>query len=253
MIKRNNIVKISLLVSSVAIILLLANMGQVILPFILAGFLAYFLQPLADFFLKHKVPLIFTIILVYVIFILILYLFLFMALPMLFEELAKIAEDIPQVWEDFSDYVNNLSLPEFFMEQIGKMFEVAPQSMKIPDIASVFNNILQIVFALLLAPLLSFYILNDKEAMKAKIITLLPVGERSEILRISADINRIFRSFFSGYVLLAIIVAILAFILYSILGIKYSLLLALFLGICDLIPYFGPFIGAIPAVIIAIL
>ena len=115
MIKRNNIVKISLLVSSVAIILLLANMGQVILPFILAGFLAYFLQPLADFFLKHKVPLIFTVILVYLIFILILYLFLFMALPMLFEELAKIAEYIPQVWEYFTEYVNNLSLQEFFM------------------------------------------------------------------------------------------------------------------------------------------
>jgi len=109
----------------------------------------------------------------------------------------------------------------------------------------------QFLFALLLAPLLSYYILKDREKMKKGIISVLPIDERDEISRIAGDINRIYRSFFSGYVLLGIIVFVLSFVLYSFLRLPYAILLALLLGICDLIPYFGPLIGAVPAVLLA--
>jgi predicted PurR-regulated permease PerM len=93
--------------------------------------------------------------------------------------------------------------------------------------------------------------IRDADAAGKKIVSWLPPDCREEILRISADINHIVRQFIYGYLSVSLIVALLSFILLKIIGVDSPGLLGVIVGVADLIPYFGPFIGAIPAIIIA--
>lgn len=249
--KRSFYIKITFLFSAALIAFLLINMGQVILPFIFAALLAYFLQPLADFLLKHKIPLILTVLFVYLLFAVLLYIVIAKGLPLLTGELTKIVSDIPTYLAKVEKLLQTFGISQNMLAEFAEKILQDAGKINTESLTASLKSAAQFLFALLLAPLLSYYILKDREKMKRGIISVLPIDERDEISRIAGDINRIYRSFFSGYVLLGIIVFVLSFVLYSFLKLPYAILLALLLGICDLIPYFGPLIGAIPAVLLA--
>lgn len=251
MLKRSFYVKAGLLITAVLIIFLLVNMGQIILPFIFAGILAYLLLPLADWLLAKKIPLIFIVIGIYLFFAIILYFAVFWALPLLYGQLGSIFAGLPSVFDKVLAALQQTKLPESLIVDLRTLSGSIGNMGGDTDWLKGLGRAGEFLLALLIAPMLSYYILKDRQQFKEWVLCLLPPRHRPEICRITADINRIFRSFFSGYILLAIIVAALSFLFFFFLKVPYALLLALLLGVCDLIPYLGPLIGAIPAVVIA--
>ena len=75
---------------------------------------------------------------------------------------------------------------------------------------------------------------------------------RPEFLRIAGEVNHLVREFISGYLVIALVVAVIATLFYWLVGIDYPVVLGILMGIGDLIPYFGPIIAAIPAVLLAV-
>lgn len=105
---------------------------------------------------------------------------------------------------------------------------------------------------LALAPILAFYLLRDLEAFKAAFARLLPDRWRGPVLGLLRDIDGVLAGFVRGQVLLAAAVGTLAGLACHLLGLRFAFLLGLWAALTEMIPYVGPLLGAVPAVVVAL-
>ena len=102
--------------------------------------------------------------------------------------------------------------------------------------------------------IISIYILIDKEkfcALAKKIsYAILPQRAADKTIEITHRSSDTFGKFLSGKILDSLIIGILTFVVLTIFKMPYTLLVSVIVGITNIIPFFGPFIGAIPSVII---
>ncbi len=258
--KRRWIAKIILILAVVIIIYFIYILWSVVLPFFFAMLFAYLLQPVFSYLQKKKVPPPLAIAIIYLILFGLIFFFLFCALPQFLAEggnflryLPKIISHIEQLWVNFVDSVERISLPDVVTKSVsntGQRF-VSYLEGTIANTANNIDDILRWLLYLALAPFLSYYMLRDKDLIKKKVIALLSPKERPEILRIAGEANRLLRQFVYGYLLVSLILGLLTAIFLYIIGVEYALVLGLIMAVADLIPYFGPFIGAVPAIVIA--
>ncbi len=114
-------------------------------------------------------------------------------------------------------------------------------------------GLLEQFFSILLAPVLAFYLLRDFGRFKEDFFSLVPRRWQNDVVILCGEINRVLDSYIRGYLLVCVIVGVLTGTAMFLLGVEFALLLGLFAGLTELIPYFGPFIGALPAVSLALL
>lgn len=110
---------------------------------------------------------------------------------------------------------------------------------------------------LILGIVIGFYMLSDKEifaGFSCKVLyTFLSEKTAEKIINISKESNRVFENFFIGKMIDSLIIGILFFLGCLVIDPNYQLLLSLIIGITNMIPYFGPFIGGIPVVLLVLL
>ena len=260
--KKPLILRIAVVIFFLLLLFVLYRARQVLLPFLIGVFLTYILQPLGRFFMAKKIPLVFIVLIFYLLMTGLFYVVFFLALPSLMVQVSALLESLPEFIDSITDKMDvllagfrDINLPESLIEKIQQIPAGWEDSLgeMLTGVTRFLMGSFRYIFALLLAPILSYYMIKEQPSIKKSIVAMLPPAERSEILRIAGDINHIFRSFFTGYLLLALIVGLLSFVVLGLLGVRYSLFLGVIMGLTDLIPYFGPFIGAIPAIVIALL
>ncbi|HCX03816.1 MAG: AI-2E family transporter [Tissierellales bacterium] len=104
--------------------------------------------------------------------------------------------------------------------------------------------------------IISIYMLIEKEDLlnrTRKFTRAYFEKERAEkILHAFREGNKIFKSYFNGKILDSFIVGIIIIILFTIFGVPYAALMGAILGFTNMIPYFGPFFGSIPVIIVAL-
>lgn len=151
--------------------------------------------------------------------------------------------------EAITDFINDnyASLAEFF----NNLFN---QQMFDNLIETLGNSILgtfKFLSNLIIGYIIAIYILVDKEKFKAQskklLYTVLDNDRVNIILENTRYTDKVFGNFFSGQLIDALIVGILCFIVMMIFQMPYPLIVAVIVGITNIIPYFGPFIGAIPS------
>jgi len=101
--------------------------------------------------------------------------------------------------------------------------------------------------SLVLAPLLAFYFLKDGEAFGSSCHRLLSPQGREIVSQLSGRLNRVLAGFIRGEMSLAILVGLMTGAALAALRVPFAALAAVVAGVGELIPYFGPFVGAVPA------
>ena len=113
---------------------------------------------------------------------------------------------------------------------------------------------LRTLLNLLIGIIVCVYFLNSKELIKAqtkKLISATMNKEKSdEIFEFAYFTNRTFGGFVNGKLIDSLIIGILCFILMTIFKLPYTILVSTIVGVTNFIPFFGPFIGAIPSALI---
>lgn len=116
---------------------------------------------------------------------------------------------------------------------------------------------LKTVMNLLIGVIVSVYFLNSKEKFKAqakKTIMALCTKERADdLFELANYSNMQFGGFINGKIIDSAIIGVLCFILMTIIGLPYTVLVSTIVGITNIVPFFGPFIGAIPGTLIILL
>ncbi|MFD3158215.1 AI-2E family transporter [Haloimpatiens sp. FM7330] len=117
-------------------------------------------------------------------------------------------------------------------------------------------NVTSSVVKALLGFIISIYILKDKEKFKTNfkrfLYAILKKSTVDCILDVGNEMNKIFSKYIIGKAIDSLIIALICFVGLSILKIPYAILISFIVGLTNMIPYFGPFIGMIPSVIITL-
>lgn len=99
---------------------------------------------------------------------------------------------------------------------------------------------------------LAYFLLRDRDAVLLRLELLLPRKVRSTAIAMANNACRELRLYLQGQLMIAAAVAALSCVALMIVGVRSALVLGLLIGILNMIPYFGPFIGGVPAVLIAL-
>jgi len=170
-----------------------------------------------------------------------------------FSEL-KILEDNPELYNNLSSTLNKMlaSLEDWLSTSLLTSLSGIVSGLTF-RIIGLFNVVLDVVVGLIV----SVYILSSKRkyTAKAKRFTyvLFKPQSANTVLTIASRCNKIFSGFISGKLLDSLIIGMMCFIGLSILNMPYALLVSVIVGVTNVIPFFGPFIGAIPSAILILL
>jgi len=230
-------------------------------PFFLAFILAYLLNPLIVALERHKISRRRAILIIVGLIIVVTITIIFIILPTLYNELSKLAVILPNAIQLFTERVDGLreqfkatGLPSrvaLVLDQHLGQGEVIVANRLNLFLANL-PKVLSTVTLYILSPVITIYFLSDWKGLGTRFFRIIPQRWRMEWRRLWQDINHVIRQFIRGDLVVAVIVGILIGIGVKLVGMEYALLIGLICGIFDLIPYFGPVIGAVPAVLLAL-
>lgn len=230
---------------------------EVVTSFLIGGLVAYFLYRPVHFIELKGLKRIWAIASVYLIFLSLLGALLWVAVPDLSRELGDAAKLLPAYADQaqsFADRIYGMQLPgqldQILKENTHKIENFIYEGLSglVGGIYILFSKALTIIFA----PILAFYILKDWDKIRDVFLKMLSPGSRVDIVMVTGDIDRVVLEFFKGHLLICLIVGISTGLAAVILGVKFALLIGIVAGVTNLVPYFGPFLGGIPAVGLAL-
>ncbi|TJY43516.1 AI-2E family transporter [Cohnella pontilimi] len=229
----------------------------VLAPFAIAMIISYVLNPVVNLLHDRKVPRTAAVLLIYAVFITCCVVILMNVIPMFVKQVDELNEHLPELTaraQQLADRFNNHTmLPPSVREGINR--SAAGIEKQISErIAHFLNNIGALVnmfFIAMIVPFLAFYMMKDMDVFERAALQYVPRGSRKHVVRLMKDIDEALGSYIRGQFLVSFCTGIFAYIGYLIIGMPYPLLMAGFVALFDIIPYLGPFFGALPALIMA--
>ncbi|UPA31637.1 AI-2E family transporter [Terrisporobacter glycolicus] len=249
----------------------------ILYPFIIGFAIAYLLNFILDFYevkmlgktqwfgnLKRAHKRSIGLILTYLTAVGICYLFIHFIVPQLIESIMGFVNEVPQYVDNVTRLFNNLInetnvSPEYaalIQEQMDKYIQFVMDFAKeiIPIVGNMLKIIASSIWNIVLGIIISVYLLIDKEnffAINRKIIcALFSTKTSNRIFELTYRSNETFGKFLSGKIIDSAIIGVLSFVVFSVFKMPYTLLISVIIGVTNIIPFFGPFIGAIPSFII---
>jgi len=245
-------------------------MITILVPFIWAFVIAYLANPLLKKIeLKLKLGRGLSIVLVYLILISVIGLFFTLVIPSIAQSITDILKNVPEYVSTAEAWGNKQyaeleklglieSLNSLDLTSMQEVFDKATASFNtiLTGLLTGVFGITSGVFKIFIGLVISIYMLKDKEAflggIKRITYALLKVDQADKLVKFTHEVDEIFSQYIIGKMLDSLIIGIICFIGLWALKAPYALLMSIIVGVTNMIPYFGPFIGAVPAVIITL-
>lgn len=235
---------------------------ELITPFVCAFFLAYAINPLVDFIEGKGAKRSYAILTVYMVVLIITALVVGMIIPRVMQDLSRVREKMPSLLKLFEigalrleKLKFNHGLPfdlSFITNELAARGEVMARRFLI-QLAEGILAIFSQSFLLVFIPLLSYYISRDYPQMKLRAFRWLLRHFGAHWTNTFLKIDSVFRLYIRGQLFVTVIVGVLISIGLSIMGFEAAFFLGLLAGIFNLIPYFGPVLGALPPIFLGVL
>lgn len=250
-------------------------------PFIIGFVFAYLLNPIVNFFDKKvfdklikdnkKLSNVLSIVLTLFLFLGILILLFSFIIPELLKSIEQLAINLPAYFEETKKYLlNSFSSPELKTiivnnyEAINNYLTNIINTSLLPQIdkwlLTLSNGVfgaVKVIFNIVMGFVISIYYLADKTnfiaGIKKVIYSIFNVKTANNIMENTRQANDIFGDFITGKLLDGLIVGTITFIFLTIFGYPYALLIGVLIGITNMIPYFGPYIGTIPSALLILM
>lgn len=231
-------------------------------PFYLAFAIAYLGHPFVNLLESKQVPRSLAIVLLYAVFAVLVTFVVYAFLPSLNREIEHLVERLPEQTRRleslsaaiFRDMRRDW-LPGGLQEVVNLAIRRAEGLIEglATRIADAVVGFLSQLVNFILAPFLAYYVLKDMDHLSKAAVSWLPTGARRDVLELARRVNKVVGRFIRGQLIVSTIVGILVACGLSLLGVRYALFLGLIAGVFDIIPYFGPILGAVPALLLALL
>lgn len=235
-------------------------------PFLLAGVLYYLFRPIVNLLHKQKLPKTLAIIIIYLAVVGLITLLVLLIGPILQKQVNSLVNNLPYLINEIraliiqlqeNDWINRFEWSETlsFDTLSANTTHYVNQAFNIisTNIAGLFSFITNVVVVFIIIPFILFYMLKEGEKAPNQVLKLLPEKQRIEGQKILGEMDVKLSSYIQGQILVSMCVGILMYAGFLIIDIEYSLILALVAMFTNVIPFVGPWIGTVPAVIVAII
>ncbi len=244
------------LLAIAAVLTFLWYIKEIVVMLILGVFLAALIEPAVDWLHRRKIPRAISVIGLYVIIFAVLAVSLILIIPPFVEQITGLSRNFADLSGSFSDAFSRLVA---FGAQYGLSEGI---NASLASLQSGINGIVGGLFgaiagvvggiaALVIILVLAFYIVIEEDAWRRLFRRVAPDEYQPYLSQMFGKMQMKMGLWLRGQLLLMLVVGVTSFIGLLILGVPYALVLALFAGLMEMVPYAGPTLSAIPAVIIA--
>ncbi|MNO34417.1 pheromone autoinducer 2 transporter [compost metagenome] len=236
----------------------------VLLPILLTGAIYYLLNPLVNWLENKGIKRIYTIIGLYLLIIGIITVVISSIVPIVQEQVTRLIDNFPRYSYELQVLFENMTGSDFFYQlQNTTNFSLNDIGQYLSEQASsILNNawtgiggflgaIKDFVLALVTVPFILFYLLKDGKKLPDFILRFVPVRLRQSTHRVMSEMNGQISHYIRGQIIVSFCIGILMYIGFLIIGLDYSLVLAIIASCTSIVPYLGPAIAITPALIIA--
>jgi predicted PurR-regulated permease PerM len=241
---------------------LLYRFRDVLFLFFVAIVVGTAIRPTVDWLHRRGIPRATGIIIVYILIASLLVGFLVMILPLLADQATGISRTIPEYYTNFRSALvdsGNRLLQNIGLRlptQISVLVNRAPNTEEVVDQVGqtllYANLILRGLLGTLVVFLLAYYWTQESHFILRALLRITPPQRKKNIRKFLQLAEMKLGGYIRGQGLLCVAVGVTAFISYVLIGLPYTLVLAIFAGVMEMVPLFGPALGAIPALFVAL-
>lgn len=232
--------------------------GAVAVPIIGAGILFYITKPILNLLEKIKIPRVPAILLIFLLVLGLGVLFVFYIAPKAQAQFNNLVDNIPKMVKVSQKYIDDFQseqivIPDQVQEAIANFMDNAQNHVEniVSSVFSFITNLITIIASVVMIPFFLFFMLKDSHKFIPFITQVFEDKTAKNIASLLRKIDETLTAFIQGQLLVSFILGILLFIGYWIADLNYALTLALFAMIMNVIPFLGPFLAVIPALIVA--
>jgi len=223
-------------------------LGVLIVSFILTSAI----YPWVDWLQKKRLPRWFGVITVYILLFGVFAAAVVLIIPPITSEIGQLATALPQAYENLVSNFSSSTDPAV-AEGLQSSLQAMQDSLSgiTNSIFSAAANLFGGVISLLGVLVITFYMVVEENGIKKFIHSVSPIQYQPYLYQLTRRIQERMGKWLQGQILLSLIIGILTVVGLWILGVKYVLLLALLAAVFEVVPFIGPILAAIPAVILA--
>ncbi len=234
-------------------------LGDVILPFVLGGAVAYFLDPIADRIERLGASRAIAVTIITLVAICIFVIMVLLVIPTLVNQTANLIDIAPKLFQDLQDFLTT-RFPEIVDEDSTLRQSLASLGTTIQErggqvvetvLASV-GSLVNVVVLLVIVPVVAFYLLYDWDRMVAEIDRLVPREHAPVIRRLASEIDKTLASFIRGMGTVCLILGTYYAVALMLVGLQFGLVVGAFAGFVTFIPYVGAVLGGALAIGLAL-
>jgi len=213
------------------------------------------IDPFADWFAKRKIPRGLAVLIVYTLLGALTSIILLLMIPIVAEQGVNLLANLSSYYEDATSslgqirqFSSGFGISEYIAFVL-QSFEQMVNSWSTGFFSTV-TSFVGGAAALLIILVLTFYMVAEEEGFGTSVQYLVPVEYQPYMKLLLKKLKRKMGAWLRGQLILSLMVGVLVYVGLSILGIKYALLLALLAAVLEIVPYVGPVLSVIPAMIV---
>lgn len=246
-------------IAAAIFVLCLWALGDVLLPFVIGGAIAYFLDPVADRLENLGLSRMAATAIITVVGILSFALMILMVVPALITQLIELVEVMPSLFQQLRGFIEQqfpslldresnshqalVSLGETLKSKTGDVLQ---------SVAASVGSAINVVVLLVIVPVVAVYMLLDWDRMIARIGELLPRDHAPTIKRLAGEIDAVLASFVRGMGTVCLILGTYYAVALMAVGLQFGLIVGFIAGLVTFIPYLGALIGGTLAIGLAL-
>lgn len=245
--------------ATAALLVILWLLGDIVLPFILGGAIAYCLDPIADFLERIGLGRVLATAVITLAAILVFTVMALAVIPTAVNQAAALAKAAPQLAgnlqiflsENFPALMDRNSTVRQSLEGLGELISARGGAL-IDGIVSSAASLLNILLLTFIVPVVAFYLLLDWDRMVANIERILPRDHAPTICRLAREIDSTLAAFIRGQGTVMLILAVFYGSALMLIGLEFGLIVGVTAGLLSFIPYVGAIVGGALAIGLAL-
>ncbi len=245
--------------AGVAMLVALWFLGDVILPFILGGAIAYCLDPIADRLEGLGLSRTLSVVVISLVTLLVFVLLILLVIPTLVTQASALIAAAPGMPEQLREFLAN-NFPSMLDDQstvyqqltkIGDAIQ-AKGGQLLESVLSSALGLINVIVLLVVVPVVTFYLLLDWDNMVARVDELLPRDHAPTIRQIGRDIDKTLASFIRGQGTVCLVMGTYYAVGLMAVGLNFGLVVGFIAGLITFIPYVGALVGGVLAIGLAL-
>ncbi|MFN6925045.1 MAG: AI-2E family transporter [Tabrizicola sp.] len=246
-------------IAAAVFLLLLWFLGDVLLPFIVGGAIAYFLDPIADRLERLGLGRAAATTLISLIALFLMILLVLAVIPTLVNQLTALVNAAPDIarrlqgflLERFPDLADSTSAIRQTLAEIGMAIQSRGGQL-VQGLLSGALGFISVVVFIVVVPVVAFYLLLDWDRMVARIDSMLPLDHAPTIRRLANEIDAVLAGFVRGQVSVCLALGTFYAVALMLAGLQFGLVVGAIAGAITFIPYVGSIVGGVLAVGLAL-